>query len=84
MFAVLEAIDPPLRRTNTLKRRSLTGTLPGFRSLDLNLLNVPRTPKPQTSLEQTITTIGAIEKTVVIVVFTAQDLQTLPQPLGLI
>ena len=38
--------------------------------------------KPLTRLKKTIEMIGTIKKAIVIVAFTGQNLQTLPQPLG--
>ena len=80
MLAVLKAINLLLRRTNALKQRFSTGTLPSFKSLDPIFLNVLRIPRPWTGLGRTIKTIVAIEKVVVIVALMAQDLQALPQP----
>ena len=82
MFAVFEAINPPPRRRNALKRRFSNGIFLGFKSLDPSLLNALKTPIPQKGFKKTIKIIGAIEKTVMIVTFEAQDLQALPQSPG--
>ena len=81
MLTVLGAIDLLPRRTNAPKKRSLTTTFLGLRSLDPRLLNAPRIPRPWTGPGTTIKTRGVIEKAVVIVALTAQDFQAPPQPL---
>ena len=75
MFAVHKAINCPPKWINALKKRSSPGTLSSRTNLDLNLLNVPKIPKPQISLNKTIETISAIEESIVIMGFAAQDLQ---------
>ena len=79
--AVHGAINLLLKRTNAPKKRFSTGIFPGLRSLDSNLLNVLRIPRPLTSLGETIRTISAIEKVVVIMALVTQDFQVPPQPL---
>ena len=82
MLAVFGAIDPSPRPINVTKKRFLTGTLLGFRSLNPSFFNAPRIPKPWTDLETTIKIIGVIEKAIVIIAFAAQDFQALSQLLG--
>ena len=81
MLAIFKAIDFPLRRINAPKRRFPIRTLSGLKSLNASLLNTPKTSRPRTGFRRTIRTIGAIKEIVVIVAFTAQDLQAPPQPL---
>ena len=75
MFAFFGAINPLSRQRNAARRRFSNGIYP-------SLLNVLRTPRPQTSLKKIIRAISAIEETVVIVTLTAQDFPALHQPLG--
>ena len=84
MLAIFGAIDLFLRRANAPRKRFLTGIFPGLKSLDFNLFNAPRIPKPLTGLKRTIKTIGAIKKAIVIMTLMAQGLKTPSQPSELI
>ena len=82
MLTVFEAINFSPRRTNASKRKSLTETLLGLRSIDPSFFNASKIPSLQTSLGKTIGIIGVIKKAIVIVALAAQDFQAPPQPLG--